>query len=148
VLARLENQTTRAAEKIVFEIQPEMKSAKTDLQFHNIENDELREKLLQVKGLFAHTNPHMTLTELLHALCDQAMEKKTTVSRAPKMNSKAEVKRAVWRRDGGKCKKCGSAHAIQIEHITPRTVGGEWSLKNLCLLCRSCNQRSAIEYFG
>ncbi len=148
VLSRLENQTTRAAEKIVYEIQPEMKPNKKELGFQDIEDDALREKLLQVKGLFAHTDPNLTLTALLHKLCDSELAKKTEISRAPKMNSKAEIRRQVWRRDGGKCRNCGSMYALQIEHIKPQAVGGEWTVDNLCLLCRHCNQRSAIEYFG
>ena len=148
VLARLENLTTRAAEKIVYEIEPEMKPKKNELGFQDIEDDDLREKLLQVKGLFAHIDPNLTLTELLHRLCDQELAKKTKVSRAPKVNSKSEIRRQVWRRDGGKCRNCGSTHALQIEHIKPQAAGGEWTIDNLCLLCRHCNQRSAIDYFG
>lgn len=75
LLEKLEHQTTRAAEKIVYAIEPEMKPRKNALDFHFIEDEALREKLLRVKGLFAHTHPHMTLTELLHKLCDQEIEK-------------------------------------------------------------------------
>ena len=148
VVAMLENQTTRAAEKIVYMINPELKPKKSEFHFHTIEDEQLREKLLQVKGLFAHSHPEMTLAELLHKLCDQEIAKKTEVSRAPKIDSKAQVRRAVWRRDQGKCRNCGSNYALQIEHIKLRAMGGGSTLENLCLLCRSCNQRSAIEYFG
>jgi 5-methylcytosine-specific restriction endonuclease McrA len=148
VLANLENKSTREAEKIVFEIKPEMKGFRKELGFNDIEDDGLRDKLLQAKGLFAHTHPNMSLNELLHKLCDQALEKKTKVSRAPKMNSRAEIERQVWRRDGQKCTNCQSTHAVQVEHIIPAAAGGPFTLENLCLLCRSCNQRRAIEYFG
>jgi len=147
VLSQLENQTTRVAEKIVFTIDPELKPKKKELNFDTIEDDELREKLLKTKGLFAHTDPNLSLTELLHKLCDQAMEKKTSVG-APKVNSKAELHRQVWRRDQGRCTNCGSTHAVQKEHRIPKAVGGKDTLENLCLLCRSCNQRRAIEYYG
>ena len=99
------------------------------------------------KAYFAHTNPCLSLTDLLHKLCDQELLKKAALG-APQVNSKAEIRRQVWRRDQGKCSNCGSTHAIQIEHKIPKGVGGEDSLQNLCLLCRSCNQRSAIEYYG
>ena len=147
VLTQLENQTTREAEKIVFAIDPEMKPKRKELSFDAIEDDELREKLLKTKGLFAHTDPNLSLIDLLHKLCDQAMEKKTSVG-APKVNSKAELYRQVWRRDQGRCTNCGSTHAVQREHKIPKAVGGQDTLDNLCLLCRSCNQRRAIEYFG
>lgn len=147
MLCKLENQTTRAAEKIVFAIDPEMKPKKKELTFDSIEDETLREKLLQVKGLFAHTDPDMTLPELLNKLCDQAILKKTQVG-APKVNSKAELHRQVWRRDKSCCVNCNSTYAVQIEHKTPRAMGGADTLENLCLLCRSCNQRRAIEYYG
>src|SRR6185437_15542163 len=91
---------------------------------------------------------NMTLEEVLHKLCDQELEKKTMTSRAPKMDSKAEIRRAVWRQDQSKCRKCGSTYCVQEEHIIPKAAGGKYTLDNLMLLCRSCNQRSAIEYFG
>jgi 5-methylcytosine-specific restriction endonuclease McrA len=147
VLTRLENKTTREAEKIVHEIQPEMKTKASELQFHNIEDDALREKLLRVRGLYAHLDPTMTLSELLHKICDLVLDEKMKVSRL-RAGSVAEIRRRVWRRDNGKCRKCGSTHALQIEHLVPRAVGGQSTYENMCLLCRACNQRNAIEYFG
>jgi len=147
VLTQLEHQTTREAEKIVFSIDPEMKPKKRELNFDAIEDDDLRAKLLRTKGLFAHTHPNLSLTDLLHKLCDQALEKKTSVG-APKVNSKAELHRQVWRRDQGRCTNCGSTHAVQKEHRIPKAMGGKDTLENLCLLCRACNQRRAIEYYG
>jgi 5-methylcytosine-specific restriction endonuclease McrA len=46
------------------------------------------------------------------------------------------------------CVKCGSVHALQVDHILPRALGGSDEPDNLRLLCRSCNQRAAIEDFG
>lgn len=149
VLNQLENQTTRAAEKIVAKINPQLKKTKDELSYDDIGDEELREKLLQVKGRFAHTYPNMSLKDLLHKLCDQELEKKTKAPlRAPEVNSKAEIRRQVWRRDQSKCRKCGSTYCVQEEHVVPRAAGGKYSLENLMLLCSSCNQRSAIEYFG
>jgi len=147
VLSRLEHQTTREAEKIVFAIEPEMKPKKNALNFDSIEDDALRAKLLQVKGLYAHAQPNMSLEDLLHKLCDQEIAKKTTVG-APKVDSKAELRRQVWRQGEGRCSNCNSTYAVQIEHRMPKAVGGPDTLENLCLLCRSCNQRRAIEYYG
>ncbi len=72
-----------------------MKPKRNDLNFENIEDESLREKLLQVKGLFAHTHPHMNLSELLHKLCDEKIAQKSKITRAPKVESKAAVTRAV-----------------------------------------------------
>src|SRR5665213_3415553 len=71
VLAKLENKTTRAAQKIVCAISPQMKSKR--LNFNMIEDDKLREKLLQIKGLYAHIDPNMDLERLLHKLCDEKL---------------------------------------------------------------------------
>ncbi len=60
----------------------------------------------------------------------------------------AQLKRAVWLRDNSRCCNCGSSHALQIDHCQPVAFGGESTLENLRLLCRSCNQRAAIEALG
>jgi hypothetical protein len=62
--------------------------------------------------------------------------------------SKAEIIRRVWRRDRSQCAKCGSQHALQIDHVVPKALGGENTEQNLRLLCRHCNQRAAIEKLG
>lgn len=53
----------------------------------------------------------------------------------------ANVKKAVYERDQGKCTNCKSTHKIEYDHIQPFSLGGESTLKNLRLLCFSCNQR-------
>jgi hypothetical protein len=34
------------------------------------------------------------------------------------------------------------------DHLWPKAKGGQYSLENLRLLCRSCNQRAAIKHYG
>ena len=62
--------------------------------------------------------------------------------------TKAQIKREVWQRDQGRCQICNSQYAIEIDHKFPRALGGSDTKENLRLLCRSCNQRAAIEAFG
>jgi hypothetical protein len=188
VLFQLENQTTRAAEKIVAQINPEM-AYRNNINFDSIKDDALREKLLAIKGRMAHTHPNMTLEELLHVLADNELEKlnksfdvrkpakaamqksqKGSAGRAsveagagiilsrdvsnkpsaPKVGhgSKAEVIRQVRRRDEQRCSNCGSNHALQIDHKLPKAAGGLDTTENLRLLCRTCNQRAAIRFYG
>jgi hypothetical protein len=66
----------------------------------------------------------------------------------PKKPNQSAIHREVWRRDKGRCTNCGSNFAIEKDHRKPRALGGDSTLKNLRLLCRSCNQRAAIEEFG
>jgi 5-methylcytosine-specific restriction endonuclease McrA len=60
----------------------------------------------------------------------------------------AHVKRNVWDQSEHQCQNCRSTHALQIDHIQPVAKGGSNEPDNLRLLCRSCNQRSAIREFG
>ncbi|HEX4922927.1 MAG TPA: HNH endonuclease signature motif containing protein [Bdellovibrionales bacterium] len=62
--------------------------------------------------------------------------------------SQAEIYRHVWRRDQFKCTNCGSMYAPEKDHRMPIAKGGDDSTENLRVLCKSCNQRAAIEAFG
>jgi len=145
VLSQLENQSTRAAIKIARTISPEFKP-KSALNFDAIEDEALRDKLLRVKGKLAHSHPDLDLTQLLHMLCDKELEVKSPA--APQVNSIAQIKREIWKRDQGKCTNCSSTYAVQEEHIVPKAADGTYTLENMKLLCRKCNQRSAIEFYG
>jgi Holliday junction resolvasome RuvABC ATP-dependent DNA helicase subunit len=52
----------------------------------------------------------------------------------------SEVKREVWRRDGGKCSKCGSRERLEYDHIIPVSKGGSNTARNIELLCEACNR--------
>ncbi len=60
----------------------------------------------------------------------------------------AAVRRAVFTKAGRCCENCRSERALEIDHIDPVALGGTDELNNLRLLCRNCNQRSAIRAFG
>ena len=50
------------------------------------------------------------------------------------------VRREVWRRDEGKCKKCGSRKNLEYDHIIPVAEGGSNTARNIELLCQDCNR--------
>ena len=52
----------------------------------------------------------------------------------------SEVKREVWRRDQGKCSKCGSRENLEYDHIIPVSKGGSNTVRNIELLCQNCNR--------
>ncbi|NUM89652.1 MAG: HNH endonuclease, partial [Bdellovibrionales bacterium] len=65
---------------------------------------------------------------------------------APRVN--AALQRHIWQKARNKCENCHSRYALQIDHRVPRALGGPTTSQNLRLLCRSCNQRAAIQVFG
>ena len=50
------------------------------------------------------------------------------------------VKREVWQRDGGKCVQCGSNEKLEFDHIIPVVKGGSNTVRNIQLLCETCNR--------
>lgn len=61
-----------------------------------------------------------------------------------KLNSRRyrEQRERVFMRDGRVCQVCGTDEGeMHIDHIIPRKVGGDHSLDNLRVLCKSCNLR-------
>jgi hypothetical protein len=54
-----------------------------------------------------------------------------------------DVKVLVWRRDGGRCVRCGSNRDLEFDHIIPVSMGGSNTARNLQLLCEGCNRAKA-----
>ena len=46
----------------------------------------------------------------------------------------------VLKRDGFKCKACGSTELLEADHIIPLDKGGKDTAENLQTLCHYCNQ--------
>jgi len=65
-----------------------------------------------------------------------------------KLNSRRyrEQRERVFMRDGRSCQLCGTDEGeMHIDHIIPRKVGGDHSLDNLRVLCKSCNLRKGAK---
>ncbi len=77
-------------------------------------------------------------------------------TRAKRTSIPANIKRAVWQRDKGKCtfkdphtrRCCESRNFLQIDHIHPLALGGDNELENLRLLCFEHNQLHARQLLG
>lgn len=51
-----------------------------------------------------------------------------------------EARIAVWRRDQGRCVRCGSRENLEYDHIIPVSKGGNNTVRNVELLCENCNR--------
>jgi 5-methylcytosine-specific restriction endonuclease McrA len=81
--------------------------------------------------------------------------KHQTTSRTHTRHIAAAVRDEVFMRDKGRCTyvgktgmRCGSTHALQIDHIVPFARGGPATVSNLRLLCAKHNRLAAEEVFG
>jgi hypothetical protein len=111
-------------------------------------------KINALKEALGSKQPSPSLGDLFLLLCDLGIERYCPQFQpAPARNSaakraKSPVYRQVWLRDRGKCSNCGTTRFLEVDHILPRALGGDDKLENLRLLCRSCNQRAAINTLG
>jgi 5-methylcytosine-specific restriction endonuclease McrA len=64
----------------------------------------------------------------------------TTYVRVPVRRRAPLNRRAVFARDGGRCQYCGGP-AESIDHVVPRSRGGQHVWENVVAACRSCNTR-------
>lgn len=53
------------------------------------------------------------------------------------------VRFTVWRRDEGKCVRCGSQNNLEFDHIIPVSQGGSNTERNIQLLCEKCNREKS-----
>jgi hypothetical protein len=67
----------------------------------------------------------------------------------------ARVRRAVWRRDGGRCafvarngRRCAERAFLEFHHRDPYAIGGEATLANISLRCRAHNAHEADLVFA
>jgi len=68
-------------------------------------------------------------------------EKLTGVEEKPaRLAIPTKVRHEVWRRDEGRCVKCGSRSNLEFDHIIPVIEGGSNTTRNIELLCELCNR--------
>jgi hypothetical protein len=124
-------------------------------------------KLEAAKDALAHAMPGASTGEILEAgldlLLEKAAKRKGLVEKPreepPPSKSDAipaHVKRAVWRRAGGRCEfrlesgeVCGSTHRLEFDHHPiPRAHGGPATVDNIRLACADHNDLAARRIFG
>ncbi len=68
--------------------------------------------------------------------------KLTRYVKVPYRRSAPVSRRAVFGRDGHRCQYCGGP-AESIDHVLPKSKGGDHTWENVVACCRSCNLRKA-----
>ena len=125
------------------------------------------EKLQHARELLGHAVPSGDLAELLDRALDALNEKlerrkfaKTDRPRPcrPSEHARhipADVKRAVWERDGGRCTfmsesghRCEARTRLEYDHVEAVAQGGHATVQGLRLRCRAHNQLEAERAFG
>jgi hypothetical protein len=124
------------------------------------------EKLEALRAALSHSHPGASAGELIEAAFDLALEqlaKRRGLVKKPRGEPRpakpehvpAHVRRAVWKRDGGKCQWplesggiCGSTHQVELDHVRPRARGGPSTIENLRCACKIHNHLAARQLFG
>jgi 5-methylcytosine-specific restriction endonuclease McrA len=132
---------------------------------------DLYEKLRYAQALLGHSLPTGELAEVfdraLDALIARLEQRKFAATsrprqlRRPRRDSAnprhvpAEVRRAVWERDGGRCTfvsdagyRCPARTRLEFDHVEPLARGGQATVKGMRLRCRAHNQHAAEREFG
>jgi hypothetical protein len=129
---------------------------------------ETRDKLELAQDLLRHAvpsgDPAAIFARALDALVVELVRQKYAVTARPRpargqaedsRHIPAEVKRAVFIRDRGRCafagsgsRKCGERAFVEFHHLTPYAAGGKPTVGNIELRCRAHNGYEAHLFFA
>ena len=56
-----------------------------------------------------------------------------------RMNNLYPTRGLIYKRHKNKCQYCGSTKSLTIDHVIPKSKGGEDTWENLVVACSSCN---------
>jgi 5-methylcytosine-specific restriction endonuclease McrA len=127
------------------------------------------EKLRVARDLLRHAVPSGDPAEIfdraLTALIAEHSKKKIAAVKKPARRRRAtaagsrhvpaEVRRAVWKRDGGQCafvspsgRRCPARGKLEFHHVEPYAVGGPPTVANIQLRCAVHNKYEAVLFYG
>lgn len=129
---------------------------------------QLHEKLRQAQALLRHQIPDGDLSQIfdraLTALLQNLVKKKLAATDSPRASRwtadssrhvPAAVRRAVWRRDEGRCafvasngRRCTEDSFVEFHHVVPYSTGGRATVENIQLRCRAHNGYEAARHLG
>jgi hypothetical protein len=126
-----------------------------------------RDKLRRVQDLIRHSLPSGDIALVLDRALDSLLTdlerrriaaavrpRPATEPRPGSRNIPAAVRRAVWRRDEGRCaftrggRRCEERGFIEFHHVRPFEAGGQATEANIQLRCRAHNQYEADLFCG
>jgi hypothetical protein len=129
--------------------------------------EETYRKLRRVQDLLRHQiptgDPSVIFDRALTLLLADVEKSKLAATERPRRSScssktsrhvPAEVRRAVWRRDGGQCRfegpagRCTETGLLEFHHLIPYARGGPTTANNLELRCAAHNRYEAEQCFG
>ena len=61
--------------------------------------------------------------------------------RVPRAVKRKISRKALFARDGHRCAYCGSSGRLTLDHVVPRSRGGDSVWENVVTSCAPCNQR-------
>jgi 5-methylcytosine-specific restriction endonuclease McrA len=64
-----------------------------------------------------------------------------TYVRVPRSVKRRISRRALFARDGWRCQYCGSTGKLTLDHVVPRSRGGDSVWENVVTACAPCNLR-------
>jgi 5-methylcytosine-specific restriction endonuclease McrA len=141
-------------------------------------DEEFHKQLQELRGLLRHQVPDGDVAKILAqatgVLLEKVRKQKTgacasprspkspppraplnTPSKAPSRAIPAAIRRAVWKRDGGRCtyvsregRHCESRDFLEFHHQVPWARSRRHTVSNIYLRCRSHNQWAAELDFG
>jgi len=95
--------------------------------------------VLKEKAVVVHANGVIFRSERLEMPAPTVVKLRYFVH-VPYRASVALTRRAVFARDGFACQYCGSA-AENVDHVQPKSRGGQHVWENVVAACRRCNSR-------
>lgn len=159
VLDRIRGKTQRQVEEI-------LAGPGEGWEFRFAAGPAFREKYERARALLSGKHPEgVTPEQVLEAALDEYLKRRDPAvgrrEHSPRGSGKrtrripAGVRRAVARRDGGRCtfvgsqgRRCGSTWDVEVDHLKPWCRGGDHRVENLRLLCAAHNRREAERLLG
>ena len=124
-----------------------------ELLRHQVPDGNVSEVLKRALRLLVRTLEHRKC-----GLTERPRASRAATSPKPGTNPRhipAAVKRAVWKRDGGRCtfvsatgRRCDARAGLEFDHEHPVARGGTSTTGNLRLRCRAHNQLEAERAYG